>query len=160
MRASRLAAGLRRARPDARFIWIGGGEQEEDIRRLAHERGLQGNLEITGWLKPEQALEKMRELDILVHYSRWEGLPNAVLEAMALGLPVVASDAPGNQDAVIPDVTGLLARDEASLLRAALRLAHDASLRRKLGQAGRERILLEFTPAQALGALEKLYAQN
>ncbi|HAM34760.1 MAG TPA: hypothetical protein DEB40_00155 [Elusimicrobia bacterium] len=156
----RLAAGLRRARPDARFIWIGGGEQEEDIRRLAHERGLQGNLEITGWLKPEQALEKMRELDILVHYSRWEGLPNAVLEAMALGLPVVASDAPGNQDAVIPDVTGLLARDEASLLRAALRLAHDASLRRKLGQAGRERILLEFTPAQALGALEKLYAQN
>ena len=64
------------------------------------KHGLRGEPILIEWNPPhgrlplEQAREKMRGLDILVHFSHWDGLPNAVLEAMAFGLPVVASDIP------------------------------------------------------------------
>jgi len=153
----RLAAGLCRQRPAARCLWIGSGEMEPAVRRLARDLGVAERLEITGWLKPQDALERMRGLDVFVHYSRWEGLPNAVLEAMALGLPVVASDIPGNRDAVASGVTGLLAQDEAGLREAVLRLLDDAELRRRLGESGRARVRQDFRPEKAIGALQRLY---
>ena len=153
----RLAAELRRHGPDARCVWIGSGEMETDARRLVQELGLADSFEFTGWLKPREVLERMRGLDVFVHYSRWEGLPNAALEAMAMGLPVVASDVPGNRDAVKEGVTGFLARDEAGLQDAVSRLLMDPPLRRRLGQAGRERIDREFTPAKAIAILQDLY---
>jgi glycosyltransferase involved in cell wall biosynthesis len=156
----RLAARLRRQNENIRFVWIGSGELEPAMRRLADELGVKDRLEITGWLQPRAALERMRGLDVLVHYSRWEGLPNAVLEAMALGLPVVASDIPGNRDAVVHDVTGLLAREENHLLQSVTSILKDAQLRHRLGQAGRERIAREYSPAQALSSLQRLYKQN
>ncbi|MBI4677706.1 MAG: glycosyltransferase family 4 protein [Elusimicrobia bacterium] len=154
----RLAQGLARSRPDIRCVWVGGGEWEAEMRSSIKDLGLDGKVELTGWIEPPQALERLAAADVFVHYSRWEGLPNAVLEAMALGLPVVASDVPGNRDAVVHGETGFIVRDEPALLEHALKLAQDPALRRRLGQAGRERVLKQYCPSAAFAALARLYS--
>jgi len=153
----RLAAELVRGGSEARFVWIGSGEMEESTRLLATKLGVQNRFEITGWLKSGEVVKRMSGLDVLVHYSRWEGLPNAVQEAMSLGLPIVASDVWGNRDIVSNGETGFLVRSEAELARAVAKLLGDAELRRHFGCAGRERIKKDFTLEQALESLQSLY---
>lgn len=139
-------------------LWIGGGEGEGELRRHLENMNLTGKVEITGWLASSEARARLRELDIFIHYSRWEGLPNAVLEAMAHGLPVVASDVPGNRDAVIHGNTGFLARSEIELLERALELADNPALRRRMGSAGRKRVLAEFSREACHQRLAEIYA--
>ncbi|MBU6397361.1 MAG: glycosyltransferase, partial [Rhodospirillales bacterium] len=78
-----------------------------------------------------------------------EGLPKAVLEAMAAGLPVVATNIPGCREAVINNETGLLVppRNPAALAEALGRLIADPGLRARLGAAGRQRVLDNFSDA-------------
>jgi glycosyltransferase involved in cell wall biosynthesis len=156
----RLAAELCRRLPEARCVWIGAGEKEPEVLRLAQQLSLGDRFKITGWLDPAAALEHMRGLDVFVHYSRWDALPNAVLEAMALGLPVVASDAFGNRDVVTPETTGILAPDETGLLAGVLRLLGDSRLRQRFGAAASQRILSDFSPTSAIASLQALYKQN
>jgi glycosyltransferase involved in cell wall biosynthesis len=113
---------------------------------------------VTGWLPAEEARERLRGLDLFVHYSRWDAMPNAVLEAMALGLPVIASAVPGNRDAVVDGVTGFLVKDEVELLERCQLLLDDPDLRRRLGAAGRERVLKEFSRERMISGLSALYA--
>src|SRR5581483_3647614 len=107
-------------------------------------------VEITGWLEPAKALERLRGLDVFVHYSAWDALPNAVLEAMAAGLPVVASNVPGCRDAVVDGETGFIARDEVELLERCLKLVDDPALRRRMGEAGRARVAERFSRKAAV----------
>ncbi|MBI4348230.1 MAG: glycosyltransferase, partial [Elusimicrobia bacterium] len=95
----RLAQRLTDSRNGLKCVWIGDGELGASVREMIRDMNLSTRLEVTGWLEPAAARERLRHLDVLVHFSRWEGLPNAVLEAMAAGVPVVASDVPGNRDA-------------------------------------------------------------
>jgi glycosyltransferase involved in cell wall biosynthesis len=153
-----LAQRLTDSRNGLKCVWIGGGDQEAEIRKQADNMNLQGRLEVTGWLDSAEAQGRLGSLDVLVHYSRWDGLPNAVLEAMAHGLPVVASDAPGARDAVVHGETGFLAKNEIELLELTLRLIDEPELRRRLGAAGRRRVEAAFRLEQALAKLEALYA--
>ncbi|TBR17080.1 glycosyltransferase [bacterium] len=151
---ARLAKALAKARPSARCVWLGDGELKG-----AFESAAEGakKLELTGWLTPAEVSARLLRADVFVHFSRWEGLPNAVLEAMAHGLPVLASDVTGNRDIVLPDLTGLLAGDEDALFDAAKRLIDDALLRRRLGAAGRALIEREYTLPRLIERLTKLY---
>ncbi len=139
-------------------VWIGGGEDEPRIRTHIENMNLSGRVELTGWLTAEQARERMRALDLFVHYSRWDALPNAVLEAMAAGLPVVASDNTGNRDAIEDGVTGFIVKSEMELLERCQQLIDDTALRRKLGAAGRERVRRKFSRELMLENLSRLYA--
>jgi glycosyltransferase involved in cell wall biosynthesis len=136
---SRLKARL----PEARFLWIGGGQTP-----------LEG-VETTGWLPGPQALERMAGLDVLVHYSAWDALPNAVLEGMALGLPIVASEAA--RDAL--GEAGLYAASEDELLAQVKRLLAEPELRRTLGSKARQRVRDLFSKDRALQALGALYGR-
>jgi glycosyltransferase involved in cell wall biosynthesis len=82
-----------------------------------------------------------------------------VLEAMASGLPVVATDAGGNPEAVAHDRTGLLVarRDVDGLAGALRRLAGDESLRQRMGRAGQERVCQTFTRARMVAETARLY---
>lgn len=153
-----LAQRLCDSRNGVKCAWIGGGEDEPKMRVDLTNMNLLSKVSITGWKTAEEARELMRGLDVFVHYSRWDAMPNAVLEAMALGLPVVASDVPGNRDAVVDGETGFLVGTEVELLERCHRLLDDRDLRRKLGAAGRERVRRDFSRAALLDGLSRLYS--
>lgn len=153
-----LAQRVTDSRNGVRCLWIGGGELEPQIRADLTNMNMLARFELTGWLAPEQARARLGGLTVFVHYSRWEGLPNAVLDAMALGLPVVASDIPGNRDAVVHGETGFLASGEVELLEYCLKLLDDPELRRRFGSAGRERIRAKFRKEDTFRSLEGLYS--
>lgn len=155
-----LAQRLTDSRNGLRCVWIGGGENEARARILLENMNLSGRAEITGWLSAEEARERLRAVDLFVHYSRWDALPNAVLEAMAAGLPVVASDNEGNRDAVVDGVTGFIVRNEVELLEKCQLLVDDPALRLKFGAAGRERVRSEFSRRRMLTELARLYGQR
>ena len=84
--------------------------------------------------------------DCLVNPSFYEGMPNVVLEAMASGLPVIASKVPGNDALVVDGETGFLFDlQEPDGLLAALRRMDDVDLRRRMGVNGRARAMAEFS---------------
>jgi glycosyltransferase involved in cell wall biosynthesis len=97
--------------------------------------------------------------DLFVLPSHQEGFSNALLEAMGAGLAVVATAVGGNVDAVVDEVTGLLVRprEPRSLAAAVLRLAKDPGLRRRFGDAARQRVERYFSLDACVGSYEKLY---
>ena len=99
--------------------------------------------------------------DLFIMPSRWEGFGLAAAEAMAAGLPVIATRVPGLAEVVIEGQTGLLIeKDDSFALTAAIEtLLADASLRRRLGQAGRQRVMEHYDIAANIAAHEQLYRQ-
>jgi glycosyltransferase involved in cell wall biosynthesis len=154
----RLAQSLAQEHPEARFVWFGGGELEDEVRRDVERRGLREKFEITGHLPQERLFTRFVDLDVFVHYSRWEGSPTSLHEAMALGLPVVASNIAGNAELVAPGVTGFLAAGEDELLRHVRRLVESAELREELGRNGRTRAKQLACFEESVRAFERLYA--
>jgi starch synthase (maltosyl-transferring) len=102
----------------------------------------------------------LKSADVLVLASLWEGMPNAVLEAMAAGRAVVATAVEGTAELVIPGETGWLVppHDPESLGRALLEAARDPGLRHALGRNGRARIEAEFSIERTVMAYERLWA--
>jgi glycosyltransferase involved in cell wall biosynthesis len=139
------AAQLRTDFPEARFLCIGspfpGNESHlEALRRFAAELGMGREWIITGDVADN--LGAIAALDVLVHPPcQPEPFSGAVVEAMALGKPVIGTDLGGTPEQVIPDQTGLLVPpNDADALADAMRtLLRDAALRTAMGQRGRER---------------------
>ncbi|MBI3548570.1 MAG: glycosyltransferase family 4 protein [Elusimicrobia bacterium] len=153
----KLAQRVTDSRNGVRLEWIGDGELAGAAKEMIRDMNLANRLEVTGWLDRADVEKRLLGMDIFVHYSRWEGLPGAVLEAMAAGLPVVASDIPGNRDAVVHLETGFLARSEVEALEFVLKLIDDPDIRRRMGEAGRRRVEKDFTVDATLSSLKRLY---
>ncbi|WP_145452474.1 glycosyltransferase family 4 protein [Gimesia panareensis] len=111
--------------------------------------GLKGRLHRLGYRDDIPFL--MNEVDLLVHSAKQEPLGRVLLEAIASGLPVVATAVGGTSEIVDPEVSALLvpAGEAAPLAQAIQRLLHDQGLRERLAQAARERALERFTSQQA-----------
>jgi glycosyltransferase involved in cell wall biosynthesis len=142
-----LLQGVRRLAgriPRLALLLVGGGGEEARIRRLVSETGLQDRVIFTGFLGSPARVYGM--LDLYVATSLKEGLPLAPLEAMAASLAVVATDVPGHRDVVVRGQTGLLVppEDSAALAEAITSLAADPDRRRRMGEAGRARVLAHF----------------
>jgi len=105
--------------------------------------------------------ELLGAAEVFVLPSDWEGMPNVVLEAMASGLPVVATAVDGSADLVLDGTTGLLTQpgDVESLANAMGILAGSSDLRRKMGRAGRERTEKEFSMERMVERYETLYQE-
>ena len=101
--------------PTARFILIGSGVLEATLNAQAQQLGL-GNAVIFAGTRPDVP-DLMRGMDVFVSSSLWEGLPTVLMEALALGIPIVATDIPGSRELILHAQTGLLA---ASALPVAL----------------------------------------
>lgn len=84
------------------FLWIGDGPDFEEIQGLIHKMGITNIFQLR---KTNQILSFLKMADLYLSTSRWEGMPLALLEAMSLGIPIVATEVVGNAD-LINDVTG------------------------------------------------------
>jgi glycosyltransferase involved in cell wall biosynthesis len=123
-------------RPDIYFLMVGYGKMESELINLINELGISQKFIIK---KAKDIKEVLPILDIFVVSSLWEGQPIAMLEAMAAGVPVVATSVGGIPEAIIEGKNGLLAepKDENSLASKIIKLAKDDKLRYSVSKEGR-----------------------
>ena len=143
--------------PDVHLAVIGDGELRGRLTEQAIQLGIADRVHFTGWWA--NVAEAMGDLDVVALTSRNEGTPVALIEALAAGRPVVATDVGGVREVVRHGVDGLLAGsgDSAGVARALLTLLSDAPLRRQMGASGRERVRDRFGRARLLREMAGIY---
>lgn len=157
----RAFAAFMRVNPEAarraRLILVGDGPLATSLADLVKGEGLDGSV----WMAGERSdvPEIMRGLDLFVLPSQAEGISNTLLEAMASGLPVVATAVGGNPELVVDHQTGLLVppQDPERMAQAFDTLFSDGAAARAMGQAGRERVLANFSMDAMMGNYLALY---
>jgi glycosyltransferase involved in cell wall biosynthesis len=142
--AMAAVSALRTRFPALKLLIVGDGPTRADVARLA--AGLEGSVLLTG--HRDDVPEVLAASDALVHPTERDAFPTALLEAMAAGLPIVATAVGGIPEIVVDGTTGLLIRPQAGaegLADALRRLLDDPALRARLGAAGRRRFEERFT---------------
>ncbi|HUT53320.1 MAG TPA: glycosyltransferase [bacterium] len=151
--------------PDLVLVIAGDGPERDRLGRLAESEGVAGSVKFPGeW---HRAPEFMAALDVFVLPSRWEGMPNALLEAMAAGVPAVASRvggvaeimAGGGPGGPVAGETGIMIEpeDARALARAVSALLEDEKRRTAMGSSARRRARSEFSLDQMVRGYEALY---
>lgn len=152
-------AELSEAYPHVHLWFAGDGPEKDRLTAKIDRAGLSRRVRLLGFRSDIPRL--LHAADVLCHPSRKEGAPNAVLEAMVAGLPVVATAAYGTAELIMHGETGLLSPvDDRAALKANLAtVLADADLRRRLGEAGRERALTEFSEKKSTDLWLELLAE-
>lgn len=155
----RAAAILVREHPQLRFDVAGEGPERPLLEAAVLALGLERHVTLSGSVQDMPAF--YASLDILVSASRQEGLPVALLEGVASGLPVVATRVGAVPEVVVPEVTGVLVEPESpELLAAAIaRLISSPGLRTSFGQKGQQRVTAEFSAARMTADYLAMYRQ-
>ena len=140
----------------AHFVMAGDGELRPAIETRIRELGIGRHITLLGW--QNDMPEIYRNLDVVVLTSLWEGLPCVFSEAMAVGLPVVATNVDGAREAIVDGDNGFLhaPHDVEGLARSVLKLVAEPELRRKMGESGKSRAM-EFDIGTSVGNLELAY---
>jgi L-malate glycosyltransferase len=143
--------------PSTRFVLVGDGEQRCSFEKQVADLGLQQNFLFLG--RRADIPEILASCDIAMLPSRAEGLPNAVLEYMAAGLPTIVSRAGGSAELVQDGVNGLVVppEDSAALAAALLKLLRDPGLARQLAQNGHEFTVRNFSFERLVREVDALY---
>jgi glycosyltransferase involved in cell wall biosynthesis len=155
----RAFARVRERHPDARLAILGSGPLGGATRALAASLGVADGVALPGRTEIRDWLERA---DVFVHTSRWEGFGIVLLEAMLAGLPIVATRVSAVPEVVVDGVTGALvpAGDVEGVARELAALLDDTELRRRLGEAGRERALTEFSVARMAERTIDVYSES
>lgn len=147
---------------------VGDGPLRKEIERNVAAAGLHEEVILHGYVKSEGVAALLKTSDVLVHPSvpmprgDREGIPVAIMEAMAVALPVVATRVSGIPELVEPEHTGILVepRSVVGLADAIERVARDEELRVKMGSAGRQKILQEYNLSRSVAALLELFQRD
>lgn len=144
--------------PDAVLVLGGGGSLSGELRALVESRRLSGAVRFGGVLTGAVKLQHFREADLFVLPSYTEGLPNAMIEAMAAGLPVLVTPVGSIPDVIVHGSNGWLVspRDAAALEVGLRRLMKDSALRARLGAEAHRLAAIRYTPEGAAERLEQL----
>ncbi len=143
--------------PQLHLAIVGGGSEEARLRRMSRDLGISDHVHFTGFRT--DAAEWLQTVDFSVLSSVKEGLSNTVIESMAAGRALAATDVGGNAEVIVPEETGLLlpSRDTRALSEALVRLTESAELREEFGRAGQARVESVFSVASMVSNTEKLY---
>ena len=141
------------------YTLVGTGPEIEAVAYACHQLGLDEVVHLRGSLPRPQVLEALANADVFLHPAVSEGFCNAVLEAQAMALPVVTTDADGLSENVCDGETGFVEprRNPEALARRLAQLAKDSDLRHRMGQAGRRRVQVSFHPELEIDRFENLY---
>ena len=153
------ARGVRNIDPTVEFLVIGDGAGRDDLKRLAVDLDLS---ECVHFLSDRPDVpDLIAILDILVMSSYTESFPNAILEAMAMGVPVIATHVGGIPEIVDEGQTGFLVppKDPQAISDRILDLCQNSSQRLRMGRAAHKRVEDEFTVQEVTGKLESIYAK-
>jgi glycosyltransferase involved in cell wall biosynthesis len=150
---------LKVIRKDTHLLIIGDGPQRDRLRRYRDQVRIGDQVHFLGARGDVARL--MPHFDVLWSTSAYEGQSNVILEAMAAGVPVVATDIPGTRELVVAGTTGFLVPvgDRAAVARHTERLLNDRSLATRLSQAARERAQTEFSVAKMIERHAALYRE-
>ena len=152
-------AAIARKQDNVRLMLVGEGDMRPEMERQIRGLGLEGRIRLHGLALDPAPLYGM--FDMVVQSSRSEGLPNALLEAAAAGLPIVATDAGGTGEIVIDGVTGLLIQpgDAGALASALGRVTSDQELRARLGAAALQHAATTFGMDRFIAEFADLYEE-
>ncbi len=151
--------------PKTKYLICGTGPQEDKLREAIREQGLAGNVELLGWLSQDQLLDQYQRAHVFLHPSELtkesdqEGIPNSMLEAMATGLPVVATQHGGIPEAVTSGHDGLLVPEKspAALAAALLQVMCDPALLAELSRNATASVRRSFEASAQIARMEDVY---
>lgn len=145
--------------PQARFVLVGDGEKRKDFEAAAQSAGVAANCMFLG--RRNDVADILAACDMAVLPSAAEGMPNAVLEYMAAGLPVIATAVGGNLEVIAEGANGLLLPpgDAAALARALSRLLSDDILSLRLARSGRALVEQKFSFERLTREVGELYEE-
>jgi colanic acid/amylovoran biosynthesis glycosyltransferase len=158
-------AEVKKKHPLVRYVLCGEGPLKPKIEESVHKLGLEDNVEMPGWLDQQQLLEQYRTAQMFLHPSQktseedQEGIPNSMLEAMATGLPVVATTHGGIPEAVHSGEDGLLVpeKDPEELAKAILLLMETPSELARLSRNATASVRANFGSETQVAAMEDVY---
>ncbi len=153
--------------PRATFVICGTGPQEEKLHAAIAEAGLGQNVLLPGWLPQSELLEHYRTAHVFLHPSELtkegdqEGIPNSMLEAMATGLPVMATKHGGIPEAVTDGLDGLLVseKDAPALAAAVMRTFDDPALLSRMSRNAAQSVRASFEAGGQIARLEAMYLE-
>ena len=150
---------VRKSLPEVRFAIVGDGEARTSLQEEAARLGLSGVAFFHGWRRDMAAV--FGDLDVVVNSSRNEGTPVALIEALAAGLPVVATRVGGTPDLLGDGARGLLvpAGDPAALAAAVLATLREPEAARRRAREGRRYVLGAHSAARLIGDVDGLYRE-
>jgi glycosyltransferase involved in cell wall biosynthesis len=153
----RAMAMVREKRPDAEVVIVGEVSLDEELQRLVDETGLRDHLRLLG--RRSDIPEVLSAFDVFVLSSHDEGMSNAILEAMSMELPVVATDVGGTGEVVRPGATGLLVppKDPLPLAAAIEEILSDPDRGKRMGRLGREVVQERFSARAMVRQMQALY---
>lgn len=149
---------MARERPEAHLVMVGDGNLRAEVEAAVAKAGLAGRVHLLGLRR--DVPEILRASDVLALASLFEGLPRVFPQAMAAGLPIVATNVDGAPDVIVPGETGWMVESRRPDLMAAhlIELARDPERARRMGARGRERVD-EFSARRMVERLETLYTR-
>lgn len=152
-------AGLRERYPRCRLVLAGTGPAQAQVLARAAALGIASQVEMPGWVDAAARDARLAQAAVFVLPSYYEGMPMSVLEAMAAGVPVIASDVGGIPELIAHGVDGLLiAPGDVPALTAALEgLLSDAPLRAAMGQAAQHKVERCYAAERVLEQVEGIY---
>ncbi|MFO7897079.1 MAG: glycosyltransferase [Candidatus Cloacimonadales bacterium] len=144
--------------PQIDFIFIGDGDEYQQALDLVQQAGLSQRISLPGWQDKVQAW--FEKFDLFLLYSKWEGLPISILEAMAYGLPIVASDIKGNNE-LVTAANGVLisVQQPQKLVEEIISLSRQPEKLQVWGENSRKLVAEKFSLAQFNRQYQALYEE-
>jgi glycosyltransferase involved in cell wall biosynthesis len=147
--------------PNVRFVLIGSGELEEELKERVRQRGVSDRVIFTGRVDQDRIPLFIAMMDILVHTSLREGLARVLPQALAAGIPAVSFDLDGAHEVIRDGITGRLvtACDQERLCRALIELLKNPDQARSMGATGREIVRHTWTVEAMVKGVDEVYRQ-